>query len=188
MSDTKLGKLIEGAANRDAIHIAIAPMIANHDLNPGEHVGIMADGTAGVEIGKPAIGIVDPFLTNRVMKGERFFLCLYQQTVTGMRHHWSHPSFADEPIQETSESKIEAEKILREFCKEYCPYVGKEYCPYRTVDDAFNALVAAWKYGEDIFVCQGTDTPEDVITDPIKVALAAYTGRLRPDFYFSCTC
>lgn len=93
MSDTKLGQLLDSTAQRDAIHIAIAPVIAARTLLPGMHIGL-TDGLAtdGVE---PLIGIVDPFLTQPVRKGERFYLCLYQQTVTGMRHHWQHPAFKD---------------------------------------------------------------------------------------------
>ena len=35
MNEIKLGKLIDGPAERDAIHIAIAPVVANERLKPG---------------------------------------------------------------------------------------------------------------------------------------------------------
>lgn len=94
MSDTTLGKILAGTENRDAIHVAIAPVQAGGHLAPGWHVGLEPDGKASINA-TPHIGIVDPFLTHGIESGQWFYLCLYQQTVTGMRHHWSHPAFAD---------------------------------------------------------------------------------------------
>lgn len=82
-----LGKLIEGEAERDAFHIAIVPMTAKETVWAGAEVG--ADGTRTA----PYVGIVDPFLKGSVEPGQRYYLCLYPNTVTGMRHHWSHPFF-----------------------------------------------------------------------------------------------
>lgn len=36
--DTKVGSVLYHNACRDAIHIAIAPVIAGEKLNPGQHV------------------------------------------------------------------------------------------------------------------------------------------------------
>lgn len=93
--ETTLGRLIDWPAGRDAVHVACAPMIADCVLAPGEHVGIASDGVAGK--GEPFVGIVDPFLGDLVLKGQKFWLVLYPKTVTGIRHHWTHPSFQDEP-------------------------------------------------------------------------------------------
>lgn len=92
--EPQLGKLIEnGETRRDAIHVAIAPAEASEDLQPGQHVGL--DGGPDHAWGKAdkKIGIVDPYLTDTVKKGERFWLFLYPGTVIGMRHYWKHPSF-----------------------------------------------------------------------------------------------
>lgn len=89
--DAVLGQLVDASTERDAIHVAIAPVQASQNLMPGWHVGIGPDGKAGPS-GKH-IGIVDPFLGGTVSEGQWFYLCLYPQTVTGMRHHWSHPAF-----------------------------------------------------------------------------------------------
>lgn len=98
MNDVQLGSLITDWRPRDAIHIAVAPATAVGRLQPGQHVGFVVEGStehvgAGAE---QKVGIVDPFLTAPVEAGQRFWLCLYPQTVTGIRHHWSHPAFADE--------------------------------------------------------------------------------------------
>lgn len=97
MNDLGLGKLITTPQKRDAIHVAIAPVIAAHDLAPGQRVGFAKKGnTELVGAGGASIGIVDPFLKEVVREGERFWLFLYPNTVTSLRHEWSHPLFAEE--------------------------------------------------------------------------------------------
>jgi hypothetical protein len=99
MSDIQLGKLISqvaGEVQRDAIHVAIIPVIAGERLSPGAHVALAGDGSNVVTLlGGTRVGIIDPFLTRAVLQGELCWLMLYQNTVTGMRHHWSHPAFGD---------------------------------------------------------------------------------------------
>src|SRR3954465_15243171 len=94
MNDPILGQEPSPDASRDAIHVAIMPVVAGVGLSPGEHVSIKSDNTAWRR--GQSIGIVDPFRKETVLAGERFWLCLYQKTVTGMRHHWSHPAFDDQ--------------------------------------------------------------------------------------------
>jgi hypothetical protein len=90
------GRIIEdGERRRDAIHIALAPVTAAQRLTPGEHVGLIEAGN--VELVGPCddnIGIVDPFLVEDVEPGQRFWLFLYPNTITGLRHVWTHPAFA----------------------------------------------------------------------------------------------
>jgi hypothetical protein len=82
MGEPKLGQVITDiGARRDAIHIAVAPMVATAALHPGQRL---------------QNGIVDPFLTAPVQPGERYWLFLFPGTVTGMRHVWSHPAFTED--------------------------------------------------------------------------------------------
>ena len=90
-----LGRLIDGDARRDAVHIAVAPVTAGQELRPGERVGFLADGRVGA-VGE-TIGIIDPFLTASVREGERCWLFLYPNTITSLRHVWTHPSFVAKP-------------------------------------------------------------------------------------------
>lgn len=112
--DLKLGQIINEFRQRDAIHVAVAPVRAAQMLLPGQHVGLIERGNAEL-VGSAAnkIGIVDPYLTSAVREGERFWLFLYPNTVTGLRHEWSHPLFVESaPARST---KDEAERWLRDF-------------------------------------------------------------------------
>lgn len=92
----KLGRLIDdGDRRRDAIHIAVAPVMAAELLAPGQPVGFVEPGN--MELVGPCaerIGIVDPFLTASVAPGQRFWLFLYPGSITGLRHVWTHPAFS----------------------------------------------------------------------------------------------
>lgn len=91
------GKLIEdGDRRRDAIHIAVAPVTATERLRPGQHVGLVSNDTEHVGVmvsSETCIGIVDPFLNEAVEKDQRFWLLLYPNTITSLRHYWTHPDF-----------------------------------------------------------------------------------------------
>ncbi len=90
-SQPPLGMILIGQHERDAVHVAIAPVLADTDLQPGAHVGLTRIGTA--KCMKDTIGVVDPFLTRMVKWGEQFFLFLYPSTITSLRHDWTHPAF-----------------------------------------------------------------------------------------------
>lgn len=87
-----IGEIHFGDYERDAIHIAVAPVVAAHTLTPGEHVGLV--GSNGAARFSPRhIGIVDPFLKDEVKGGQRFWLFLYPNTITSLKHLWTHPEF-----------------------------------------------------------------------------------------------
>lgn len=115
-----IGKLIEGAAERDAIHVAILPVTAAEDLSRGMEVGLVYGTTDQVKskqrrYGQKPIGIVDPFLEDYcVPKGQRCWVFLFPGTVIGMRHHWSHPD-----IDQQREPATESERWLRKFADKW---------------------------------------------------------------------
>lgn len=92
-----LGTIIDHTQKRDAIHLAVLPAIAGENLEPGEHVFLSK--TSGLAIGglsvDPNVGIVDPFLTVPVARGERFWLIVYPRQITSLRHVWEHPAFPE---------------------------------------------------------------------------------------------
>lgn len=89
MEALKLGQLITTEANRDAVHVAVAPLVAACRLTPGVHVGLTTDGRATLDA--PLIGVVDPFLSVVVERGQRFWLFLYPGSTQALRHEWTHP-------------------------------------------------------------------------------------------------
>ncbi len=93
----ELGKLIEGTAFRDAVHVAVAPVEAGEIVHPGDRVWLRDDGTVSIStVGDhKAVGVVDPFLeeATAVPKGAKFWLFLFPGTVTSLRHSWTHPAF-----------------------------------------------------------------------------------------------
>lgn len=90
----KFGEAPPDGAGRDAVHVAVYPAVAACRLQPGEPVQRTESGRfEPADDGDVCLGIVDPYLTRPVSKGGRFWLCLYPNTVTSLRHEWSHPAF-----------------------------------------------------------------------------------------------
>ncbi len=92
-----LGEVPDETAKRDAVHIAVAPVIAGEILSPGQRVGLGKNGrVVGVNnIGVKDIGIVDPFLrVKEIQVDQSCWLFLYPNTVTSLRHVWSHSAFS----------------------------------------------------------------------------------------------
>ena len=82
MSEVKLGRLVtDPEVGRDVNGVAVIPMVAVRVMHPGERL---------------TNGIVDPFLTEPVQPGQRYYLCLFPGTVTTLRHVWTHPAYPDE--------------------------------------------------------------------------------------------
>lgn len=123
MAELKLGVLIDANQQRDAIHIAVAPVIAAERLVPGSHIGFAGNDTDHVTArAQTLIGIVDPFLKAIVEHGERCWMFLYPQTITSLRHDWTHPAFAPvktEPAPTKSDSQLWIENFAVELDQTY---------------------------------------------------------------------
>ena len=88
-----IGNLCGSEAKRDAIHIAVTPVVAGESCDPGQRVGLV-DGKCYWSVDeKDFIGVVDPFLKEPINRGESFWLFLFPNTVTNLRHTWQHPAF-----------------------------------------------------------------------------------------------
>lgn len=91
-----LGSTIDENAGRDAIHLAVEPVIALHTMSAGDHVGLVY-GKASTKAAD-LVGIVDPFLTRQVQAGERFWLVVYPRQITSLRHVWTHPALPEPDV------------------------------------------------------------------------------------------
>jgi hypothetical protein len=112
-----LGTIIQDGG-RDAIHLAVEPVIAGQKLNPGQDIGLI-DGKA-YPSGKSLklVGIVDPFLADTVLEGEKFWLIVYPRQITSLRHVWSHPDFPQNDTKFDLSTKEKSIKWLQEYAEE----------------------------------------------------------------------
>lgn len=99
MHKVNLGELIKNgqAANRDAIHIAVVPVIAGETLQAGWHISLEDNKAVIAKNRDVSIGVVDPFYNSPIKEGETFWLLIKPNSITDLRHHWSHPAFKDKP-------------------------------------------------------------------------------------------
>lgn len=136
---------------RDAIHLAVEPVVAGEDLAVGQRITYVNGKAYGLRTGEEAIGIVDPFLSQRVKEGEKFWLVVLPRMITSLRHVWSHPAFPDEAAvaflkkaQATSEDDVipelvaqTAEESAYNWIREYA-----ESLSYENADDS-NQMITA---------------------------------------------
>lgn len=124
-SDTQhtIGKILDWPMERDAIHIAVLSAVAGEMLVSGAPVCLEADGlpTARMARHSESVGIVDPFLPRAANAGQRFWVFLHPNSVTGMRHHWSHPVVDSLPVAQRllGLDKGKAAEWLKNFSDEY---------------------------------------------------------------------
>lgn len=192
VSDVTLGKLIDSTQQRDAIHIAVVPLIAGDILHRGSKFRL-AFGTTDTALpgdyndkGKAndAIGIVDPFLDEwQVKKGQRFWGVLFPGTVTGMRHEWQHPSFAS-----VSQPRDDHERWLREFCDKW------NFDFDELIEAGVGTADPEWRYatarGQDLHSASELDAGEETL---FWDHMEGYTGQSfddghREKMMWSCTC
>lgn len=199
-----LGQLISiTEAQRDAIHIAVAPVIAAHILVPGRHVGFVEEGnTEKVGIVDESIGIVDPFLMMSVQPGQRFWLFLYPNTVTGLRHDWTHPAFASAPTAKTQEQediitkrKQKAKEWLEAFCHRYNPPAQNPYCKYFSPDELIQAATEAVESKGFRIHCYDNERLQDGLFNHSKefwenwsIVTGIFIPKEIKNIHYTCSC
>lgn len=178
--EPEIGKLIEGEAHRDAIHIAVAPVTAGGSFHAGERVGFMPDGTVGIRA-KELIGIIDPYLSEGVCKGERCYIFLFPKTITSLRHEWTHPAFEKRDPAVEEDTRTEKEKSEAWLRNAIAP-TGVSYERY----------IGAVEEGDYINMGEneGVSVPAD--EEELKRHVAVVLGRENSDGLdlhpFSCSC
>lgn len=189
MNEVKLGQLAPENAGRDAVHVAVVPAVAGERLRPGEQVGFVGDTLVAVD--KGAVGIVDPFLTKHVNKGQRFYLCLYPGTVTSLRHAWNHPSFPAEQalpsfadvIRGERGEKAQSELWLRQYAQRMNPYDGPDKAYENLMDGLRSGALTA--HGTEVWQWSDLDDADE-LQRHAEIVLGR-TVNLRA-FTFSCSC
>lgn len=162
------------------------PVIADYNLNPGERVGVSEDGTKTDSGSANHVGIVDPFLTQRVKQGETFWLFLFQGSVHTLRHEWTHPAFPTGTERPGAVTVMQvAEAWLRDYAIKLKPYEGPK--------EAYDNLIEGFRqkeihgHGKDVHCLSDVDDA-DLLMMHAEVVLGFRPDLNDPDFGFSCSC
>ena len=186
-----LGMLIDDKQKRDAIHLAVEPVIAGQPLQPGNHIRV-ENGVAYRTATGQGLGIVDPFLTTSVRKGDRFWFVMYPRTIQSLRHVWSHPAFPDEAGISSPDVAV-SETWLRNFLS------SGDYPDYETVMEIIDKgsisspdkryYENGGEYNEDYILIRGSDAHGTIpleFWDHVEIVLGRKL-KYKPE-YFSCSC
>lgn len=152
--------LADNQGARDAIHLAVEPVIAGHNLKTGEHIGIK-DGKAvshkyvrnhDVKL----VGVVDPFLLGGVQEGDKFWLVVYPRQITSLRHVWAHPDFPD--TSDVMFRNVDGKDNIAL----YPPSLTEKDKAYKWIENYANELSGYYSdgYGDD---CYAEITAEELI-------------------------
>lgn len=184
--------LPDDAGGRDAVHVAVISVIAAHKLYPGQDVGFLS--TEGLCEQRAAtgadklLGIVDPFIKGAVLPDQRFWLYLYPRTITGLRHQWTHPAFADDQgtVYGTPGQKLAAEQWIKSFVKRSdCPcYEELMVAAAKVADDVNDA------FDDNYLHFNGSDAHGEIPSEfwvMAEIVLGRPIKGQRPA-YFSCSC
>jgi hypothetical protein len=192
-----LGMIITEKEKRDAIHLAVEPVEAGELLYPGQDVGLKDGKAFGLDLVTP-LGIVDPFLTKRVMAGDRFWLVIYPRQIHSLRHVWTHPAFPDAPELAdltkptlTQNAKAKSEEWLRAWC------ASNDAPNYEEVIAGLMGQgISADKYGDrhgvihegEYLISYGSDAHCE-IPDEFWHHIKIVTGKtFEHATHFSCSC
>lgn len=140
MTDTlKLGQLITTPQQRDAIHIAVVPVIAAEGyIYRGASLRFVEGSTERVtSVRGKGIGIADPFLEGSIQEGQSFWMFMHPGSITSLRHDWTHPAFGPAPAP-SDDPIADSRKWIEGFAAE--------------IDQTYNRLMEAadlWVEDED---------------------------------------
>lgn len=189
-----LGTIIDDTQKRDAIHLAVEPVIAKTMLFPGQDVSV-----DGSDKGK-LVGIVDPFLKEPVRPGEMFWLVIYPRQIKSLRHVWSHPDFPETECYVEQEEETRSDQIIEESRKWIDQFISKinessdgiEWLEYdKLMKGANKYLDSLGKKFQD-YLCLGGLLENVRVPEEFWLHFEIITGRKKPGQddgqFFTCWC
>lgn len=190
-----LGTLsLEETASRDAIHIAVEPVLSDEILYAGQFIGI-ENGKASTKA-KKLLGIVDPFLTGAIYPGNKFWMLVFPRTITSLRHVWSHPDFNEElKIPSFPQGVSGAKSWLQNWCKSTGDITYEELI--EVMDKGFvksenpeNGYELRWENHHDYLLSVGCDNSTYDIPAEVWIHVETILGRKLDSYpsHFSCSC
>ncbi|MDE2010251.1 MAG: hypothetical protein KGJ09_09280 [Candidatus Omnitrophica bacterium] len=176
----KIGTILDEFAKKDAIHIAVAPVVAGEELQPGDKIVLTQEGKAVKCTVISALGLADPFIAReKIKKDERFYLFLYPGTITDLRHEWYHPAFPEKLNQEIDAQNRESAQL---WIRHWAENIGLSY------DEAMEAAHAYVDFDE--FLCEGGRWEGYSVPEEFWSHFKTLTGK-EPTYmgsFFSCSC
>lgn len=182
-----LGQFISEREKRDAIHLAVEPVTAGAELNPGQHITVK-NGVAYPADRGQGLGIVDPFLPTYVRSGQRFWFVMYPRMVHSLRHVWTHPAFVDEPEKQVLLQPAVDDRMERARARIQAAANEMGLDCDEIIDGARNYQ----KYGD--YMVDGGRWEGESLSDPATFwdAYQTVTGEEVPpdnrESFFSCSC
>lgn len=177
-----LGTIIDETQKRDAIHLAVDPVVAGERLRPGDHISVKDGIATATDVGA-GLGIVDPFLSAPVKKGERFWFVMYPRQVRSLRHVWSHPQFPDEPERRAVPSES-GEELSEKWLREYAEELG---VTYRDLIGSAKEFLTTHSYMVRGGILEGKSTSAE-FWDHFQVVTGMMVESHRRANFFSCSC
>lgn len=163
---TGLGRLIDGHRNRDAVHNAITPVTADQNLMPGSKVVLVGSEHVRAATGTEEWdGVIDPFLTVPVLRGQRCWLWMKPGSITSLRHDWEHPAFKREAM-------TNSQQWLSDFADRND----------HSLEEVMDAAESGYIGGDP-----GVEVPDEFWEHYERVTGAPVPAKKRSS-YFSCSC
>lgn len=190
-----LGEVPKSDDLRDALHIAVISGVAGEKLRAGQNVKIQEGVWMSCNISN-RMAVVDPYIRRPLNKGDLFWACLMPNSVTDVKHVWTHPDF---PVKEETAmgkagfSPKDSEKWLREFvsqanCPQYNEVIAAAVGEFLENRDP-EYYSSAYNCNSEHLYFAGRDAHGDIppeFWDHVENA----TGKKCPHrpLYFSCSC
>ncbi len=178
-----LGTILTGDEKRDAIHLAVIPVVAYETMKPGERVRLTKKGEATIAtVEEECVGIVDPFLYSKVVYGQRFWCVLNPRTITSLRHVWSHPAFPEEVPVPDAPVETDAVKAAAATIRDMAADLDT------SVQHLMEGAAEFLRHGD--YLCFGFDLDYEWDHAKFWQAYGVVTGGSEADagFFFRCAC
>jgi hypothetical protein len=183
-----IGKLLKGEFERDAIHIAVLPVICDDEyLSPGDSIGLIYGSTERVKYRDSrngSIGVVDPYLREGVRKGEKFWMFINPNTITGLRHQWHHPVIDASQPAPLNGSEVWLRQFADRWNFDYDEMIAT--ASIEGIDNDYNFITAQ---GVDLHSREELGEDHDLFWQHLE----ALTGKKfdighRMNLHWSCSC
>jgi hypothetical protein len=184
-----LGTIIQDGG-RDAIHLAVEPVIAGEELRPGANVGLRAGKAfSGTDKAYPNwvekhLGIVDPFLKQPVNPGEKFWLVVYPRQITSLRHVWSHPDFPEDSPTNKSGATTDPIQTAKDWITQWGALYSLSYEELMSVAD--ENTNGGYEY-INVGNLEGLSVPDE-FWDNYEIIRDKKVSDSDRSSFFSCSC